>query len=167
MKGAGVIAGVVAWVAGLSILVATGGAALAADPAALVTAQLKTAIFHAGQLAFRGARTGTPAGPEITAPLLATREHLQHVINCIEGRAGKDFRTTAGYPCQGQGNGILVDLKTAQAAGVGEAARATIFVNAALHVALRGLGSTDVNESQPFAAVVARNLQSALEAISR
>ena len=159
--------GIIAFVVGLCLLIATGGAGLAADPVALVTAQLKTAIFHAGQLAVRGARTGTPGGPEVTVPVLATREHLQHVINCIEGPGGKDFKTASGYPCQGQGNGILVDLKTAQTADVGGAARATIFVNAALHVAMRAVGSADVNESQPFAAVVARNLQLALEAITR
>src|SRR3990170_4770056 len=140
--------GAIAFVVGLCLLIATGGAGLAADPVALVTAQLKTAIFHAGQLAVRGARTGTPGGPEVTVPVLATREHLQHVINCIEGPGGKDF-------------------KTAQTADVGGAARATIFVNAALHVAMSAVGSADVNESQPFAAVVARNLQLALEAITR
>ena len=159
--------GIIAFVVGLSLPIVTGGAGLAADPVALVTAQLKTAIFHAGQLAVRGARTGTPGGPEVTVPVLATREHLQHVINCIEGPGGKDFKTASGYPCQGQGNGILVDLKTAQTADVGGAPRATIFVNAALHVAMSAVGSADVNESQPFAAVVARNLQLALEAITR
>ncbi|HEV8339413.1 MAG TPA: hypothetical protein VGR25_07125 [bacterium] len=159
--------GTIAFVVGLGLLVVTGGAGFASDPVALVTAQLKTAIFHSGQLAVRGAPTGTPSGPQVTDAVLATREHLQHVINCIEGPGGKDFKTSSGYPCQGQGNGILVDLTTAQVAGVGGAARAMNFVNAALHVAMMVVRSSDVNESQPFAAVVARNLQLALEALTR
>lgn len=159
--------GIVAFVGALGLLVATGRAGVAADPVALATAQLRTAIFHAGQLAVRGAPSGTPGGAQVTDTALATREHLQHVINCIEGPGGKNFKTASGYPCQGQGNGILVDLQTAQAAGVAGGARATIFVNAAQHVALTAMWSSDVNESQPFAAVVARNLQSALEAITR
>lgn len=144
----------------LFLIFAGGGAGWAKDPGALVKAQLKTAIFHAGELAVRGVR-----GPQATDSASATRLHLQHVINCIEGTDGKDFKAAAGYPCDGQGNGILVDLNAAEAAGVKGAARASIYVKAGLHVALMAVGSADVNESQPFAAVVARNLQSADEAL--
>ncbi len=30
-------------------------------------------------------------------------EHLQHVLNCLEGSTGKDFKASAGNPCMGKG----------------------------------------------------------------
>ena len=39
--------------------------------------------------------------------------HLQHVVNCIEGAVGPGFEGGAGNPCQGQGNGMIVDAKKA------------------------------------------------------
>lgn len=35
--------------------------------------------------------------------------HLHHVLNCLEGKAGKDFDASFGNPCQGEG--ALDDLK--------------------------------------------------------
>lgn len=33
----------------------------------------------------------------------AIQMHLHHVLNCLEGRSGKDFDAAAGNPCNGHG----------------------------------------------------------------
>lgn len=63
-------------------------------------AQLKTAITHAGFAA-----SGDSLG--------YVRQHLGHALNCIEGQNGKNFNRAWGHVCQGQGNGILQDLRAA------------------------------------------------------
>ena len=65
--------------------------------------ELQTATFHASELAQRG------------NSVAASKLHLQHVINCLVGDTGSNFKLDAGYPCQGQGNGIIPDLKAAAA----------------------------------------------------
>ncbi len=125
------------------------------DPVAAARAQLTTARFHAGELAQRG------------TAIAATQLHLRHVVNCLEGPQGKNFTAAAGNPCQGQGNGAIVDLRAASAAGHGGAGKALVFANAGLSVALQGLASNDVNEAQPFASVVARQMEAALGALGR
>jgi hypothetical protein len=37
--------------------------------------------------------------------------HLHHVVNCLVGPNDPMFDKAAGNPCQGQGNGILPDIK--------------------------------------------------------
>ncbi len=65
-----------------------------------VKGQLKTAITHAGFAA-----SGSAMG--------YVQQHLGHALNCIEGSKGKNFNASWGNVCEGQGNGILVDLKAA------------------------------------------------------
>jgi hypothetical protein len=60
--------------------------------------ELKTAITHAGF----AAKYDTIK--EVTL-------HLHHVLNCLVGPNDKMFDAGAGNPCQGQGNGILADIK--------------------------------------------------------
>jgi hypothetical protein len=43
--------------------------------------------------------------------LEAVHLHLHHVINCLEGPAGKDFDAKAANPCHGMGAGAIVDAK--------------------------------------------------------
>lgn len=31
------------------------------------------------------------------------RQHLQHVLNCLEGKGGSEYRASAGDPCNGSG----------------------------------------------------------------
>jgi len=62
---------------------------------------LKTAITHA--------EFATKADA-----LQSVQFHLGHVINCIEGAKGKNFNPAWENPCEGQGNGILLDLKAAR-----------------------------------------------------
>ena len=69
-----------------------------------VKAQLATAITHAG-FAANGDSLGY------------IRQHLGHALNCLEGPKGPNFNRAWGNVCQGQGNGILVDLKTTAGGG--------------------------------------------------
>jgi hypothetical protein len=63
-----------------------------------LAAELKTATTHAG----------------FAAKYDTTKEvtmHLHHVINCLVGAGDKMFDKAAGNPCQGQGKGIMPDIK--------------------------------------------------------
>ncbi|HET6781167.1 MAG TPA: hypothetical protein VFH67_03630 [bacterium] len=115
--------------------------------------QLQTSVFHAGELAQRG------------TAIAGTRTHLQHVINCLEGPNGTNFVQAAGYPCQGQGRGALVDLQAGAAAGMRGTDRALRFANIAHMLALQAIKFGDVNEAQPWAAVISRQLQLAHDSI--
>jgi hypothetical protein len=115
--------------------------------------QLQTSVFHSGELAQRG------------TAIAGTRTHIQHVINCLEGPNGANFVQAAGYPCQGQGRGALVDLRAGAAAGIRGADRALRFANIAHTLALQAVRFGDVNEAQPWAAVISRQLQIAFDSI--
>lgn len=78
--------------------------------------------------------------------------HLHHVVNCIEGPAGKDFVKDAGNVCQGMGNGLLADLRDSGTAGV----QALPYVEVAQTVALWGIAQgmrKDVARAKAAAAV--------------
>ena len=66
------------------------------------------------------------------------REHLTHVVNCLEGPRGRNYDQAPGNPCQGQGNGIMPDIRTAQ----GGAAWMPV-VEAATDLALKGVKATE------------------------
>jgi hypothetical protein len=70
------------------------------SPAAMMgTAdEMKTAITHAGFA-------------EKYDSMKEVSLHLHHVLNCLVGPNDKMFDKMAGDPCQGQGNGILPDIK--------------------------------------------------------
>jgi hypothetical protein len=63
-----------------------------------MAAELKTAIAHAGY----AEKAGTMA--DVTM-------HLHHVVNCLVGPGDKMFDKAAGNPCDGQGAGIMPDIK--------------------------------------------------------
>ncbi|MEX0765440.1 MAG: hypothetical protein WD140_01405 [bacterium] len=115
--------------------------------------QLQTSVFHAGELAQRG------------TAIAATRTHLQHVINCLEGPNGANFAQAAGYPCQGQGSGILVDLRAGSGAGIRGTDRALRYATIAHTLAVQAIRFGDVNEAQPWAMVISRQLQIAFDSI--
>lgn len=100
----------------------TPGPAQAAD----LKAQVKTAITHAG----------FASGGNV---LSSVQQHLGHALNCIEGAQGKNFNQAWGHVCQGQGNGILVDLKTASSG-----ADFTLVAQAADSLAVAGVNSKDL-----------------------
>jgi hypothetical protein len=103
------------------------GISSAADMGMAAAAQLKTAITHA-----KASQT-----PET---LSGVKEHLQHVVNCIEGSKGPMFKAMGGNPCQGQGNGLLADAKSAGARYAGAVAWIELAnENAALGLKAPGL----------------------------
>jgi hypothetical protein len=89
------LAGAVTWMLTQSALVTAAG-----DP----SAELKTAITHAGFAA------KYETMKEVTL-------HLHHALNCLVGPQDKLFDAAAGNPCQGQGNGYLLDQKAAKGEG--------------------------------------------------
>ncbi len=97
-------------------------AALGADMTNAARRELQTAITHAGNAA------GYNAVAEIEL-------HLHHVVNCIEGNAGKNYFKASGDVCEGMGNGLVADLKDSGKAG----ARALPYVEIGNQVALWGL----------------------------
>jgi hypothetical protein len=124
------------------------GAMMGMDLVGSIKMQLKTASFHAGELAQKGA-------------LPATKLHLQHTVNCLEGPTGAHFVQAAGYPCQNQGHGILPDLQAAVAAHVPGADAALKDAQIALNLAMQAQGMSEVEQAQPWAHVVAEYLMKA------
>lgn len=113
-----------------------------------VKTELKTAINHAG----------FSAGGDA---LGSVQQHLGHTLNCIEGTKGRNFNKSWGHVCQGQGNGILVDLKAAQGG-----AALMLVAEQAGSLALAGVKSKDLAEARNAAkgvgallTVVADNLK--------
>ncbi len=121
----------------------------AADLVGSIQAQLKTAVFHSGELAQRG------------GAIQAVHLHIQHTINCLEGPKGDHFAPAAGYPCQGQGSGIIPDLRAAAARGVPGARAALQDAAVAWTLAVQALTMQDVTQAQPWAAVISRYLKKA------
>src|SRR3990172_4333418 len=68
--------------------------------------------------------------------------HLHHVVNCIEGKNGKNYFKASGDVCAGQGNGLLADLKDSGMAG----AHALPYVEIGSTVALWGISKGMAND---------------------
>lgn len=121
----------------------------------MAEAQLQTALIHAGKLLEQG------------LGILAPQVHLQHVINCLEGSDGKNFKAAVGHVCMGQGNGILPDLKAAVTAKEKGAEVALYYATVAWTVALEAVALNDGDEVARRAKVIATYLQQALDALRR
>lgn len=76
------------------------------------------------------------------------REHLGHVILCLEGPQGNHVNAAWENPCQGQGNGVLNDLGSARPSWI-------LVVQAADDLAVRALRSDDLAEARISARGVA------------
>ncbi len=109
-----------------------------------VKTQIRTAITHAG-FAASGAALGY------------VQQHLGHALNCIEGSKGKNFNASWGNVCEGQGSGILVDLKAAPggAALMPDAEKADTM-------AIAGLKTKNLDEAKNAAKGVSDALNSVL-----
>lgn len=132
----------------IGILVLCGGIALvgshstqAAAGADAAGVQLGTAILHARNAAGSGAMSSAVS-------------HLGHVLNCIEGTKGKNFNASWGHVCEGQGSGILIDIKDAKNAGA-----VLLVLDAADALATNGVKARDVAAVQNAARGVAALLQ--------
>ena len=76
-----------------------------------------------------------------SADIKMVHMHLHHVVNCIVGPSGDGFDKAAGNPCDGKGNGALMD-------GGGDKKMA---LNDALAKAKAGIASDDLAESKKLA----------------
>lgn len=106
----------------LLCVVLIGSAVAGADMSNAARRELMTAATHARNAA------GASSTSEIEL-------HLHHVVNCIEGKSGKNYFQPSGDVCAGMGNGLLADLKDAGMAG----AQALPYVEIAQTVALWGI----------------------------
>ncbi len=128
---------------------ATGSAVLGADMTSAARKELATAISEAGL----AAGFSTPAQIERT---------LHRIVNCLEGNSGKNFHKESGDVCEGQGNGIFIDLKDSGMAG----AHALPYAEIANQVALWGLAQAmakDVGKAKAAAAVTKSVLEQSVE----
>jgi hypothetical protein len=107
--------------------------------------QLRTAIDHAKNSAGSGA-------------MASAVSHLGHVLNCIEGTRGKNFNSSWGHVCQGQGDGILIDIK-----GAKNADNLTLVLEAADSLATGGVKAKNLSAVQNAARGVGALLQIVLD----
>jgi len=132
-------------VAAFLVLVAAGSGAAQYDyrqpqvqaAAPAVQTQIKTAITHAGFAA-----SGSAMG--------YVEQHLGHTLNCLEGSKGKNFNQSWGNVCEGQGNGILTDLKAASGG-----AAFMVLAEGADSLAVAGTKSKNLDEAKNAAKGVA------------
>jgi len=109
--------------------------------------QLRTAIDHARNSA------GSQA-------LAAAVNHLGHALNCIEGTRGRNFNASWGHVCQGQGDGILTDIR-----GQRNAEGLLIVLESADSLALAGVKAGNLPAVQNAARGVAALLQIVLDGL--
>ncbi|MDQ7844386.1 MAG: hypothetical protein QN141_05475 [Armatimonadota bacterium] len=109
--------------------------------------QLRTAIEHA-----KNSAASQAAAAAVT--------HLGHALNCIEGTKGKNFNGSWGHVCQGQGDGILTDIK-----GERNAASVMIVLEAADELAAAGVKSGNLAAVQNAARGVAALLQIVMDGL--
>jgi hypothetical protein len=108
----------------LAAMVGLGGLPVLADEAQ----EASTAAQHAGMAAG-------------SADIKMVHMHLHHVVNCIVGPSGDGFDKAAGNPCDGKGNGALMDGGTDK----------KMALNDALAKAKAGIASDDLAESKKLA----------------
>ena len=115
-------------------------AAAAAD----VKTQVKTAVTHSGFAA-----DGTS--------MAYVQQHLGHALNCIEGKGGKNFNASWGNVCEGQGSGILTDLR-----GASGSAAVMPLVQHADELAVSGVKSSDLTAAR----LAAKGVQALLKVVA-
>ncbi len=109
-----------------------------------VKTQIQTAVTHAGFAA-----DGTSAA--------YVQQHLGHALNCIEGKGGKNFNASWGNVCEGQGSGILTDLK-----GASGSAAVMPLVEHADGLAVTGVKSRDLTTAR----LAAKGIQALLRVVA-
>lgn len=152
------VLGLVLWAASASLAQGYGGGggyepsqpapppqAPSADATAKAVTQLRTGIEHARNAAGSGA-------------MAAAVSHLGHALNCIEGTRGKNFNASWGHVCQGQGDGILNDIKASR-----NAANLMLVLESADSLAVAGVRARDLGAVQNAARGVGALLQIVLD----
>ncbi len=104
-------------------------ATAAPDAARGAVEQLKTAVQHSGF-------------SQNYDNMQTAKQHLQHVVNCIEGQRGPMYDGGAGNPCEGKGNGAMGDAK---AAG-GKLTAAATWLDLANDIAVTGIKAKDIKK---------------------
>lgn len=112
--------------------------ASASDTDATISKQVATATAHAGMAL-------------VATDLKMAHTHLHHVVNCLVGPSGKSFDAEAGNPCDGMGQGAILDSKD-------DAATETML-NTALSEAEQGLKTTSLESAHEDAQKVLTTLQ--------
>ena len=102
----------------------------AASTSGAFKAQAKVASTHAG-FASDG------------SSMSYVKEHLGHVLACIEGAKGKNVNSSWMNPCSGQGGGVLNDLKASKSG-----ATWTLVAQSADSLALAGIESTALADAK-------------------
>ena len=126
----------------------TGSSAAPMSPMDQAKAELNTAKTHAGFAAASDSLNGV-------------YQHTGHAVNCLVAANDKRFDKKWGNVCEGQGSGILVDLKTAGANG----AAALKIAEDATKVGVDALASKDLMAAQNGAKKLGGMLDDALKAI--
>ncbi len=110
--------------------------------------QLNTAKTHAGFAAGAGSLSGV-------------QQHTGHAVNCLVGADDKRFDKKWGNVCEGQGSGVVTDLKAVGARG----ADALKIVEEAAKVGVETLGRNDLAAAQAGAKKLSGMLEDALKAL--
>lgn len=93
--------------------------------------------------------------------------HLGHVVNCLEGKNGKNYDAKNDNPCQGQGGGIIPDLRAAARNYQAGASTALDLSQKAEQMAMDTLKLTDLAQVKSGASKVADTLGDALKALGQ
>lgn len=110
----------------------------AALAATTVLGGLPALADEAQEAATAAQHAGMAAG---SADIKMVHMHLHHVVNCIVGPSGDGFDKAAGNPCDGKGNGALMD----------GGADKKVALEDALAKAKAGIASGDLAESKKLA----------------
>jgi hypothetical protein len=113
----------------------------ASQARANVRAEVNTAATHAG-FASEGGNLGY------------VRLHLRHALNCLEGPRGANFNKSWGNVCEGQGNGILTDLKSTP-----NGSTMIVLARQADAIALKGIRTAKLADAKASARQVASLLR--------
>ena len=118
-------------------------------------AQSTAAIGRAKtQVATAKAHAGFATGATTLADF---QQHMGHVLNCVEGKSGKNFNAKWGHVCEGQGNGILADLR--------EAPGRADLLPLVQQIGLNALGATMSSRLNDAATDVAEGVEAMLEIV--
>lgn len=117
-----------------------------------VVPQLRTTRFHAAEAARAEAARGL-------------REHLGHVVNCLQGPRGPNYDARNDNPCQGEGAGVIPDLEAAR--GQTGAGRALESARTASRIAVDALRLTEFSRVKSEASKVVDALDDALKALGQ
>ncbi len=93
--------------------------------------------------------------------------HLGHVVNCLEGKGGKNYDANNLNPCQGQGSGIIPDLQAAVRNYQRGASSALDTAGKADQLALDTLKSTNLAQVKAGASRVSDMLGEALKSMGQ